>query len=53
MKRSDSLDLSIRKSKARLNELAGQDTLTDVETTECADLETKVKVSGNAVRGRH
>ena len=43
MKRSDSLDLEIRGFKTRLNELAGQDTLTDEEQSECADLETKVR----------
>ena len=50
MKRSDSLDLSIRKSKTRLNELAGQDSLTDSETTECGDLETKVRTQETQFR---
>ena len=50
MKRSDSLDLEIRGFKTRLNELAGQDTLTDVETTECGDLEGKVKVAETQFR---
>ena len=50
MKRSDSLDLSIRGFKTRLNELAGLDTLTDAETTECGDLEGKVKVAETQYR---
>ena len=50
MRRSDSLDLEIRGFKTRLNELAGQDTLTDVETTECGDLEGKVKVAETQFR---
>ena len=50
MKRSDSLDLEIRGFKTRLNELAGLDTLTDVETTECGDLEGKVKVAETQFR---
>ena len=43
MKRSDSLDLSIRESKTRLNALAGQETLTDAEQSECSTLEGSVK----------
>ena len=43
MKRSDSLDLSIRESKTRLNELAGLDTLTDEQQSECSTLEGSVK----------
>ena len=43
MKRSDSLDLEIRGFKTRLNELAGQDTLTDEEQSECSTLEGSVK----------
>ena len=50
MKRSDSLDLEIRGFKTRLNELAGQDTLTDAETSECGDLEGKVKVAETQFR---
>ena len=51
MKRSDSLDLSIRGFKTRLNELAGLDTLTDAETTECGDLEGQGKGGGDTVPG--
>ena len=43
MKRSDSLDLAIRESKTRLNALAGQETLTDAEQSECSTLEGSVK----------
>ena len=50
MKRSDSLDLEIRRFKTRLNELAGQDTLTDVETTECGELEGKLQVAETQFR---
>ena len=50
MKRSDSLDLEIRGFKTRLNALAGQDTLSDVEQTECAALEGKVKVAETQYR---
>ena len=50
MRRSDSLDLSIRGFKTRLNELSGLDTLSDSETTECGDLETKIKVSETQFR---
>ena len=50
MKRSDSLDLSIRESKTRLNELAGQDSLSDAEQTECGDLETKVRTQETQFR---
>ena len=50
MKRSDSLDLSIREAKSRLNALAGQDGLTDVEQTECGDLETKVRTQETQFR---
>ena len=50
MKRSDSLDLEIRGFKTRLNELAGQDTLTDEETTECGELEGKLQVAETQFR---
>ena len=50
MKRSDSLDLEIRGFKTRLNELALQDTLSDVETTECGELEGKLKVAETKFR---
>ena len=50
MKRSDSLDLEIRGFKTRLNELAGLDALTDAETTECGDLEGKVKAKETQFR---
>ena len=50
MRRSDSLDLSIRESKTRLNALAGQETLTDAEQSECSDLEGKVKVAETQFR---
>ena len=50
MKRSDSLDLSIRGFKTRLNELAGQETLTDSETAECSALESKLTVAETQFR---
>ena len=50
MKRSDSLDLSIREAKSRLNALAGQDSLSDEETTECGDLEGKLQVAETQYR---
>ena len=50
MKRSDSLDLEIRGFKTRLNELAGQDTLTDEEQSECSGLEAKVRVAETQFR---
>ena len=50
MKRSDSLDLDVRKFKTRLNILSGQDTLTDVETTECGELEGKLQVAETQFR---
>ena len=50
MRRSDSLDLAIRGFKTRLNELSGLDTLSDAETTECGELEGKVKVAETQFR---
>ena len=50
MKRSDSLDLSIRESKTRLNALAGQDTLTDEQQSECSTLEGSVKTKETQYR---
>ena len=50
MKRSDSLDLSIRESKTRLNALAGLDTLTDEQQSECSTLEGSVKTKETQYR---
>ena len=50
MKRSDSLDLDIRGFRTRRNELTAQDTLTDAETTECDELEGKVKAKETQFR---
>ena len=50
MKRSDSLDLAIRESKTRLNALAGQDTLTDEQQSECSTLEGSVKTKETQYR---
>ena len=50
MKRSDSLDLAIRGFKTRLNELAGKDTLTDEEQSECSTLEGSVKAKETQYR---
>ena len=50
MNRSDSLDLEIREIKTRLNALAGQDSLTDEEQTECGDIEGKLKAKETQFR---